>query len=53
MKLEFKIGDKVLYYNTAKKKQWSGKLEEKWKGLYYIHLVIINGFYKPYKKYPY
>jgi hypothetical protein len=29
--LEFEIGDKVLYYNAAKEKQWSGKLEEKWK----------------------
>jgi predicted transcriptional regulator len=46
IKLEFEIGDKVLYYNAAKEKQWSGKLEEKWKGPYYIHSVIVNGSYK-------
>jgi hypothetical protein len=45
-KQEFKIGDKVLYYNAAKEKQWSGKLDEKWKGPYYIHTVLINGSYK-------
>lgn len=43
---KFEIGDKVLYYNAAKEKQWSGKLEEKWKGPYYIHEVLMNGSYK-------
>jgi hypothetical protein len=42
----FKIGDKVLYYNAAKEKQWTGKLEEKWKGPYYIHEIMLNGSYK-------
>jgi hypothetical protein len=42
----FKIGDKVLYYNAAKEKQWSGKLDEKWKGPYYIHEELLNGSYK-------
>src|ERR1043166_3093043 len=42
---KFEIGDKVLYYNAAKEKQWSGKLEEKWKGPYYIHEVKLNGSY--------
>ena len=28
-KQNFKIGEKVLYYNAAKEKQWTGKLEEK------------------------
>jgi len=42
----FKIGDKVLYYNAAKEKQWSGKLEEKWKGPYYIHDVLLKGSYQ-------
>ena len=45
-KQKFKIGDKVLYYNAAKEKQWSGKLEEKWKGPYYIHEILIHGSYK-------
>ena len=42
----FEIGDKVLYYNAAKEKQWTGKLEEKWKGPYYIHQIMLNGSYK-------
>ena len=42
----FYIGEKVLYYNVAKEKQWSGKLEDKWKGPYYIHDVLLNGSYK-------
>ena len=45
-KEEFEIGDKVLYYNAAKDNQWSGKLEEKWKGPYYIHEVMLKGSYK-------
>ena len=45
-KQDFKTGEKVLYYNAAKEKQWSGKLEEKWKGPYYIHEVLLNGAYK-------
>jgi hypothetical protein len=36
----------VLYYNAAKEKQWSGKLNENWKGPYYIHEVLLNGSYK-------
>ena len=44
--LELQIGDKVLYYKAAMEKQWSGKLEEKWKGLYYIHDVGPHGTYK-------
>jgi len=42
----FMIGDKVLYYDAAREKQWSGKLEDKWKGPYYIHDVLLNGSYK-------
>ena len=45
-KQNFKIGEKVLYYNAAKEKQWTGKLEEKWKGPYHIHEVLIHGSYK-------
>ena len=40
------MGDKVVYYDAAKEKQWSGKLEEKWKGHYYIHETISRGSYK-------
>lgn len=43
---QFVEGDKVLYYNAPLDKQWSGKLLPKWKGPYYIHLVIGNGAYK-------
>lgn len=43
---KFEIGDKVLYYNAAKEKQWSGKLEDKWKGPYYIQQELLNGSYK-------
>ena len=45
-KKEFQIGDKVLYFHAAKEKQWSGKLEEKWKGPYYIHEKLLKGSYK-------
>ena len=41
-----KLEKKVLYYNAAKEKQWTGKLEEKWKGPYYIHQIMLNGSYK-------
>jgi hypothetical protein len=44
--VSFDIGDKVLYFNAAKEKQWSGKLDPKWKGPYYIHEVLLNGSYK-------
>ena len=42
----FNIGDKVLMYNAAKEKQWSGKLNEKWKGPFFIHDILPNGVYK-------
>jgi hypothetical protein len=44
--VNFIIGDKVLYYDAAKEKQWTGKLEQKWKGPYYIHQVGEKGSYK-------
>ncbi|GBC00758.1 hypothetical protein RclHR1_39690001, partial [Rhizophagus clarus] len=46
LKEGFNIGDKVLYYDASKEKQWSGKLEEKWKGPYYIHEIISKGSYR-------
>src|SRR6266498_990737 len=45
-KSNLNIGDKVLLYDAAKAKQWSGKLEEKWKGPYYIHEKLFNRSYK-------
>jgi len=44
--IQLHIGDKVLLYKAEKDKQWTGKLEEKWKGPYYIHAVQPNGSYK-------
>src|SRR6266542_3810735 len=45
-KSNLNIGDKVLLYDAAKAKQWSGKLEEKWKGPYLIYDKLLNGSYK-------
>ncbi len=45
-KSNLNIGDKVLLYDAAKVKQWSGKLEEKWKGPYLIHNKLLNRSYK-------
>jgi hypothetical protein len=44
--INFSIGEKVLYYDAAKEKQWTGKLNPKWKGPYYIHQVGDKGAYK-------
>ena len=44
--INFEIGDKVLYYDAAKEKQWTGKLDSKWKGPFYIHQVKQNGAYQ-------
>lgn len=44
--VKFNIGDKVLLYRAEKEKQWTGKLENKWKGPYYIHAVLPNESYK-------
>jgi hypothetical protein len=44
--IRLNIGDKVLLYKAEKEKQWTGKLEEKWKGPYYIHDVLPNRSYK-------
>src|SRR6266498_805322 len=43
---DLNIRDKVLLYDAVKAKQWSGKLEEKWKGSYLIHDKLLNGSYK-------
>ncbi len=42
----FCIGKEVLYHDAAKEKHYSGKLEEKWKGLYTINAILLNGLYK-------
>ena len=46
IKEKFNVGDKVLYYNAAKEKQWSGKLEEKFKGYFIIKEILLNGSYR-------
>ena len=35
-----------MYYDAAKEKQWSRKLNEKWKGPYYIHEILLKELYK-------
>src|SRR6266498_3253950 len=45
-KSNLNIGDKVLLYDAAKVKQWSGKLEEKWKESHFIHDKLLNRSYK-------
>jgi Integrase zinc binding domain/Integrase core domain len=42
----FKISDKVLMYDAARDKHFTGKLKPKWKGPYYIHDTLKNGAYK-------
>ena len=42
----FYIREEVLYHDAAKEKYYSGKLEEKWKGLYIINAILLNGSYK-------
>ncbi len=42
----FQIGEEVLYHDVAKEKYYSGKMEEKWKGLYTINAILLNGLYK-------
>src|ERR1051325_1046501 len=44
--VQYNIGEKVLKYRANKEKQWSGKLEKKWLGPYYIHNILINSSYK-------
>ncbi|GBC45356.2 uncharacterized protein K02A2.6-like [Rhizophagus irregularis DAOM 181602=DAOM 197198] len=45
-KPKFEIGEKVLLYEAWREKQWSGKLQNKWKGPYLIHEEFGNGAYK-------
>jgi len=42
----FQVDDQVLYYRAMLDKQWSKKLEPKWKGPYAIHKIIGNGAYQ-------
>lgn len=42
----FEIGEKVLVYQAWRDKQWTGKLQEKFKGPYLIHEKLSNGVYK-------
>ncbi|CAG8694431.1 16584_t:CDS:1, partial [Funneliformis mosseae] len=40
--VSYQISDLVLYYKVILDKQWSEKLDPKWKGPYYIHDIIGN-----------
>src|SRR6266542_2792767 len=42
----FIVGEEVLCRDSAKESWYSGKLEPKWKGLYQIAAVLLNGSYK-------
>src|SRR6266540_3993419 len=42
----FYIREEVLYHDATKEKHYSGKLEEKWKGLYIINAILLNRSYK-------
>jgi len=42
----FHIGEEVLYHDAAKEKYYSSKLKEKWKSLYIINAILLNGSYK-------
>ena len=44
--IKFQIEDKVLYFKAAQDQSHSGKLNQKWKGPYYIHDVLPHGAYK-------
>ena len=45
-KNDFYIEEKLLYYNAMEEKQWLGKLDDKWKGSYYIYEVLLKELYK-------
>jgi len=44
--MTFEVGNKVLLKDAAKEKQWSGKLQPKWKGPYIINEIVGKGAYK-------
>ena len=44
--INYQVGDPVLYYRAMLDKQWSKKLDPKWKGPYVIHKIIGNGAYQ-------
>lgn len=43
---KYKIGDKVLMYDAARDKHFTGKLKPKWKEPFYIHNTLPNNAYK-------
>ena len=43
--MQFKIGDKVLLKRNYLDTSWSGKLQEKWSGYYYVYNVYPNSTY--------
>src|SRR5437763_7312262 len=43
---QFKIGDKVLYFNVTLDQSHSGKFNPKWKGPFIIQQILLHGAYK-------
>jgi hypothetical protein len=43
--IKYKEGDKVLIYNSRLDKQWSGKLDTRWKGPFTIYKCLDKGTY--------
>jgi ribosomal protein L21E len=43
--VKYKEGDKVLMYDSRLDKQWSGKLDTRWKGPFVIHKCLDKGAY--------
>ncbi len=43
---QFKIGDKVLYFNVTLDQSHSGKFNPKWKGPFIIQQILPHGAYK-------
>jgi len=45
-KKQFRVGEEVLCWNSARKTHYSGKLKLKWKGSYVIAAILLNKTYK-------
>ncbi len=43
---QFRIGEEVLCWDSARETHYSGKLEPKWKGPYVIAAILLNRVYK-------
>jgi len=43
---QFRVGEEVLCWDSTRKTYYSGKLELKWKSLYVVATILLNGAYK-------